>query len=55
MLKNHQELGAIHKPHGVRHLVMNGSRYIRMSSSAVGIEGLDALGSCKQNTHDNAH
>ena len=55
VLKNHQELGSIHKPHGVRHLVMNGSRYMWMSSSALGKKVLDALGSYKQNMYDNTH
>ena len=54
MLKNYQELGAINKPHGVIQVVMNGSRYMWVSSSALVKKGPDDLGSCKQNTHDNA-
>ena len=54
VLKNYQELGAINKPHGVSQVVMNGSRYMWVSSGALGKKGLHALSSCKQNTHDNA-
>ena len=50
VLKNHQDLGTINKAHGVSHVVMNGFRYMWMSSGAWGKKGLDALDTCNK-TH----